>query len=125
VWVFLGFAFGVMLAVNADEIGRFHASTDPKPEAEKMRNNGVQIKRTVRHGTVQIDRDACNRDVCGEKRVKHDFPPSGLAQAMRHPLDQGLRHGVIKKFHTDWRVGTRFCEDVSFYRVAVIQRTYL
>ena len=77
--IFLRFAFGVVLAMHAHEIRRFHTRADPQPASKEVRNNRMQIQGAMRHGAVQINCHGTDCDVRGEQGVEHDLPPSGLA----------------------------------------------
>jgi hypothetical protein len=58
-----GFAFGVVLAVNCGPLFGDHAGRKPKPEAEEVRSNRMQIEGTVRLAAVQKNSDASDGDM--------------------------------------------------------------
>ncbi|MCY1165502.1 hypothetical protein D9M73_54110 [compost metagenome] len=76
--VFSGLALGVVLAVNGYPFLGDLAGTQPQPETEEVRRDGVQIHCTVRLMAVQVDRHAGDRDVCRHQRVQHNLPPAGI-----------------------------------------------
>jgi len=82
--VFLGFALGVVLAVDRRPLPGHHAGGQPQPEAEKVAGNRVQIERPMGLVTVQEDRHRGDRDV-GENEGHDDVaPPWEIEQPVVH-----------------------------------------
>ena len=69
------FAFGVMFAVDGCPVFGQHAGGQPKPETEEMRRDRMQIQRTVCGVTMQVNRNACNRDVGKDEGISDIAPP--------------------------------------------------
>jgi hypothetical protein len=61
--VFLGFALGVVLAVDRGPLTRQHAGGHPQPYAEEVAGDRMQLQRAVRLAAVQIHRHADDRHV--------------------------------------------------------------
>ncbi|MNV91635.1 hypothetical protein D3C71_1861490 [compost metagenome] len=76
------FTLGVVLAVDGNPFLGDHARTDPQPEAEKMRRNGMQVKRPMGLSPVQKNRDGRDGHVGGCQRVQHNLPPRKVPQTM-------------------------------------------
>ena len=85
-----GFTLGVVLAVHRHPLLGHLASSQPKPETEEMRRNGVQFHGAMRLMAVQIKRHADNGDVSSHQRVQRDLPPAGCQQPMRQPVEGGI-----------------------------------
>ena len=57
------FDLGVMLAMHGHPFFGDHACGQPQPESEEVTDHGLQVKRVVCLVTMEVDRDANNRDV--------------------------------------------------------------
>ena len=79
VWVFGGFAFGVVLAVNGRPSLGLHTGAEPQPETEHMRHHGVQVERAVRLVSVQVNGD-CGDGGVGGQHGKSKYRPTRPVQ---------------------------------------------
>jgi hypothetical protein len=90
VGIVLGFALGVVLAVDGHPLLGDHARAQPQPEPEEMRGHRPQVQRTMGLAAVQEDGDARNRDVGGDQGIQQQLPPRQLPQAMGHPVQGNI-----------------------------------
>jgi hypothetical protein len=60
-----------------------------------MTDCGVQIEGAVRLVTVQIHRDADDRDVRHHERVHHELPPGETQQAVGKEIKQRIQQGNL------------------------------
>ena len=67
--------FGVVFAVDGCPVFGQHAGGQPQPETEEMRRDRMQIQRTVCGVTMQVNRDARNRDVGKDEGISDVTPP--------------------------------------------------
>ncbi len=89
--VFRRFTFGVVLTVDGHPFLGDLAGTQPEPETEKMRGDGVQVHCTVRLVAVQINRHAGDGDVSRHQCVQHNLPPAGGEQTIGQPVKGGIK----------------------------------
>jgi hypothetical protein len=82
VWILIGLAPRVVLAVDGSPRSRHHARCHPQPETEEMAGNRMQVKRPVCLATVQVDRHADDRDVRQQQSREQDLPPQQRKQAV-------------------------------------------
>ncbi len=69
-----GFALGVVFAVDGGPLAGVHAGGEPEPEAEKVLERRVQLKRAVRRVAVQVHCDADDGNVRQDKRDCNQLP---------------------------------------------------
>ena len=86
------FTFGVVLAMDRDPFARHHAGRQPQPHAEEVRDDGVQVQRTMRLRPVQKDGHSRDGDVGGTQQHQHIAPPGQINGALnggQNKIDQG------------------------------------
>ncbi len=82
--IVLGFALGVVLAMDRRPLLRDHAGGHPQPETEEVADDGVQLERPVRLAAVQVDGDAGDRDLDEDQQGDEIAPPGKVQQAAKH-----------------------------------------
>src|SRR5688572_23524685 len=75
VGVFLGFATGMVLAVDGDPVLGDHSGGKPQPEAEEVADGGVEVQRAVGLAAMEENRDRGDSDVGDDERVGYVAPP--------------------------------------------------
>src|SRR5471032_2642661 len=95
-WIFLGVAFGVVLAMDRRPFLGDLAGGQPQPETEEMTGDGMQFQRAVRLVTVQIDGDAGDGDVGDRQGVEKYLP----AERPVTPLARNSNTALKLKFIT-------------------------
>ena len=92
--IFFGIALGMVLAVNRGPFLGDLPGGEPQPETEKMTGDWVQLECPMRLVTVQIDRDAGDRNVRNEQRVKEDLPTGQTDNATVEEPKYSVKHGT-------------------------------
>ena len=120
VGVVLGFALGMVLAVDGHPLPGDHARAQPQPETEEVRRKRPQVQRAVGLAAVQEDGDARNGDVGGDQSVQQQLPPRQLPQAMGHPIHgEGPNRSEIQRHNRSlWQGGARWRRCLNFRRSA-------
>lgn len=99
VWVFGLFALGVVLAVNGSPLFGDLSCGHPKPKAEKVRCNGVQIQRPVCLVTVQENGHAGNGDVRQAQNDKQNLPAGKVQKAIGQPVNGCVKYSRVDEQH--------------------------
>src|SRR5579862_988011 len=90
--VLVGLDLRVMLTMHGDPFARHHAGGEPKPEAEEVRDERVQVERAMRLAAMEIDRDRRDRDVRERDRDDHVAPPRKIDHPVRGEAQQIKSH---------------------------------
>ncbi|MDT4824996.1 hypothetical protein FQZ97_582640 [compost metagenome] len=77
-----GFALGVVLAVDGGPLAGVHGGGHPQPEAEEMLERRMELQRTVRRITVQIDGDADDGDMGQHQGDRHQLPQRQVKESV-------------------------------------------
>ncbi len=93
--VFLGLAFGVVLAMDRHPFLGNHAGREPEPEPEKMADGGMQLESPMRLLAVEIDGDAGDGDVRQDEGHDDDAPPRKGSQTVGDDIKQIKGHGMV------------------------------
>ena len=91
--IFFSLAFRMVFAMDRDPLLGDHRSGEPDPQAEKVRDDRVEIDTAVRLAAVQIKRHREDGDLGHDQQIDQQRAPAHLQQAASEKIDQGRKHG--------------------------------
>jgi hypothetical protein len=104
--VFLGFALGVVLAMDRGPLARDHRSGQPGPEAEEMRQHRMEIHAAVGLAAMQVQGHREDGELGGDQQVEQQGQPVGMEQAAIEPVEEGSEHRRLRGSHPRGANGT-------------------
>ena len=95
--IFLGLALGVVLAMHRDPFARDHAGRHPRPEAQHMRHDRMEIDAAVAGAAMQVQGHRENRQLSDDEEIDHLEQPARLQQTAVEKIQNSIKHMRLVK----------------------------
>ena len=91
--VVFGFAFRVMFAMDRHPLLGDHRCGQPRPEAEDVIEQRMEIDAAMRLAAMQVQRDREDGQLRRDQEIHQQRPPTNLSHAGDQEIEEGRGHG--------------------------------
>ena len=83
-----------MLAMDGHPFAGHHGGGEPRPEAEEMRNDRVEIHAPMCLAAVQVQGHGKNRELRDHQEIKNQYRPGSLGDSACKEIDNQIKHSA-------------------------------
>ena len=82
--------------MDCHPLARHHTGGEPAPEAEKVRQHGVELHATVSLAAMQIQRHRHDGELGHDQHIDRNLAPTGVRKTVVEEVEYSVKHGSYR-----------------------------